>query len=191
VRIVGGQAKGCSLLSPGALDIRPTSDKVRQALFNMIDPAGAAFLDLFAGTGAVGLEAASRGAAEVTMVEANRKAVELAKRNAGKVTRVAKELGPVHIVCSDVMKFVQHPSPKHYGFIFCDPPYAWDGASELFTALTDNGYAGDDTLLIYECARRSLPQVRHTPEREKRYGDTLLLFYRLSTVGGVQQGTPG
>ncbi|MBI5179212.1 MAG: RsmD family RNA methyltransferase [Nitrospinae bacterium] len=178
MRIVGGLAKGCPLLPPGALDIRPTSDKARQALFNMIDPEGAAFLDLFAGTGAVGLEAASRGAAEATLVESSRKAAELARKNTEKVLRAAMTAGVVNIVCSDVMKFVQHRSAKQYGFIFCDPPYMWNGAQALFDSLLANGYAGDGTWLVYECARKAPPKTRQAPEREKRYGDTLLLFYR-------------
>jgi 16S rRNA (guanine(966)-N(2))-methyltransferase RsmD len=178
MRIVAGLARGCSLFSPGKLDIRPTPDKVRQALFNMIDPADAAFLDLFCGTGAVGCEAVSRGASLATLVESDRRAVELAKRNVGKVLRVARCETPVRVAKGDALKFTGNPSPRKYRFVFCDPPYTWGAAQALLDNLEQNGFVEPDGLVVYECARKHPPQTRQTPERVKQYGDTALLFFR-------------
>jgi 16S rRNA (guanine966-N2)-methyltransferase len=176
IRIIAGLAKGCALEGPGREKIRPTPDKVRQALFNIIDPAGSAFLDLFAGTGATGCEAISRGAAKVTMVDLSRKAVEIIKRNVAKTEAVAKTNVRPRIICSSASDFVRDAKGK-YDFIFCDPPYEWDGVPGFPDLLMESQILNPGGLFIMECARKNIEKIKRAPGRVNRYGDTALLFF--------------
>ena len=179
MRIVGGAARGLKLFGPGKITgIRPTSDKLREALFNMIDAGGSSFLDLFAGTGAVGCEAASRGARRVTMVENSAKALAIIKKNSAALEGALTEMPKFEIIRHDVMKFVAGKSSQtRYDWIFCDPPYDWTRSEKLISHIVENSLLEPGGVLIWEASKRSLPETEVEPSKVKRYGDTVLLFY--------------
>lgn len=176
MRIIAGLAKGCALSGPGAEKIRPTPDKVRQALFNIIDAGGSDFLDLFSGTGAIGCEALSRGAASVTMVDSNAASAAIIKKNAEKTASAAKTLVRPTVVRAEAGPFVRE-TKENYDYVFCDPPYEWDGKSQLVDAVMDGGILKTGGTLIFECAYRDVGEISRKPDDLRRYGDTALLFF--------------
>jgi 16S rRNA (guanine(966)-N(2))-methyltransferase RsmD len=180
VRIISGSMKGRRLEAPDWPGLRPTSDKLRETLFNVLGPRieGARLLDGYAGTGAVGLEGLSRGAAHVTFVERDRRALGLIERNLAR----AGVSGERHVIIrADVAAAAARLSAHLFDVIFLDPPY---GARELTAALRAvEPIAGDDTLVIIEHAKRDA-----APERAGRLvrsrsvpsGDSALSFYRVT-----------
>ena len=118
MRIIAGLYRGRKLKEFKGNDVRPTSDRAREALFNILgNISGDSFLDLYCGTGAVGLEAASRGAGKVTLVDLSKESVALSRDNAGTLN------AGVQTVNSDALSFVTRLKEK-YDYIFLDPPYA-------------------------------------------------------------------
>ena len=179
MRIVGGAARRLSLHGPGKVrGIRPTSDKLREALFTMIDCTGGSFLDLFAGTGAVGCEAASRGAVRVTLVESSAKALAIMKKNVAAVTEAIGEGAALETVHADAVKFVgRKRTGKKYDYLFCDPPYDFGQSEKLFSQIVKSEILEPGGTLIWEASKRSTPETDFEPVKVKRYGDTVLLFY--------------
>ena len=175
-RIVAGTAGGRTLAVPGA-GTRPTSDRVREALFSRLDHCdavdGAVVWDLYAGSGALGLEAASRGAREVVLVEASSAAAKVCRRN---VTAVG--LPGVRVVTQRVATFLQQASGP-VDLVLCDPPYDVAEA-ELAAALAAVvvALAPGAVVVVERSVRTPEPTwavgVRRTDER--RYGDTVLWF---------------
>lgn len=178
MRVVAGLAGGRRLRAPAGRTVRPTSERVREALFNSLGSldavAGATVLDLFAGTGALGIEALSRGAASATFVDADSRAVAAIRENLG-VTGLE---GRARVVQADVGRFLADGPPPPdpvtatlYDVAFADPPYAFDGWPVLLAVLPAR-------LVVIE-ARAHLdlgPQWR--PLRSKRYGDTVVTLAR-------------
>lgn len=123
VRIVGGEWKRRLVSFPSVVGLRPTPDAVRETLFNWLgqDLTGLACLDLFAGSGVLGFEAASRGAAHVTLVERDRRAFAALKDNASVLEGDGKT-GRLELVRADALKFVSRPA-RRYDLLFLDPPY--------------------------------------------------------------------
>lgn len=119
VRIIGGQWKRRRLAVPDVSDLRPTPDRVRETLFNWLAPdvAGACCLDLFAGSGALGFEAASRGAARVVLVEQNTEVVEVLRQEAQTLRGKA-----IEVVQADALAYLKQ-SPEPFDIVFVDPPY--------------------------------------------------------------------
>jgi len=179
VRIIGGGARGLRIAGPGRISgIRPTPDRVREALFNMIDVSGGFFLDLFAGTGAVGCEAASRGAVHVTMVEKNRQAAAIARKNTAAVKSALGGGPDMRLVNSDVMKFLANAEGRvEYGWVFADPPYRWENTGLLVEMIFKSKALSVCGTVIVEAPSRALPETDMKPARVKRYGDTSLLFF--------------
>jgi len=177
---VGGAARGLKLAGPGREGIRPTSDKVREALFNMIHVEEAAFLDLFGGTGAVGCEAASRGAASVTIVENNQRALAIIKKNVAAVTAAEGVKAKVEIRYADAPKFLaEKTSCGKYDFCFIDPPYNRPDAGKLLEEITKNSLMEPGGVFILETSSRKIPELKREPYKIKRYGDTTLLLFNL------------
>jgi 16S rRNA (guanine966-N2)-methyltransferase len=182
MRIVGGRLKGRSLASPASRDIRPTADRLRESLFNILihaydDPIGGArVLDLFAGTGALGIEAISRGAKFALFVDNGAEARALMRNNVealglGGVTKVyrrdATQLGPAHPV-------------EPFSLVFLDPPYAMGLADKALASLRDGGWLTLGALLIVEEAKAAAftaPEGFEELER-RAYDDTELVFLR-------------
>jgi 16S rRNA (guanine966-N2)-methyltransferase len=135
VRVVGGSARGRTLVAPPGRRTRPTSDRAREAIFNALRSRdvveGAEVLDLFAGSGALGIEALSQGAARATFVDSDRAARQAVRRNleaCGFVDRGA-------IVAAPAERFLARLGAEHYDLAFCDPPYAFDAWEPLLAAL--------------------------------------------------------
>ena len=182
MRIVGGRLGGRTLAAPRSQNVRPTSDRLRESLFNILahgygDPiAGARVLDLFAGTGALGLEAMSRGAAFALLIDDGVEARALIRQNVealglGGVTRVfrrdATRLGAVH------------PNAP-FGLVFLDPPYRKGLAEKSLVSLRDGGWLAPGALAIVEEAADAgftAPEGFAEIER-RRYDDTEFTFLR-------------
>jgi 16S rRNA (guanine966-N2)-methyltransferase len=183
MRIVGGRLGGRALAAPKSQAIRPTSDRLRESLFNILahrygDPiTGARVLDLFAGTGALGLEAMSRGAAFALFIDDGAEARALMRQNVealglGGVTRIfrrdATRLGAVH------------PNAP-FGLVFLDPPYRKGLAENSLASLRDGGWLTPDALVVVEEAADAgfaAPQGFAEIER-RRYDDTEFTFLRV------------
>jgi 16S rRNA (guanine966-N2)-methyltransferase len=180
-RIIGGTAGGRRLETPRGQTTRPTSDRVREALFSAIEARtgsldGLRFLDLYAGSGAVGLEAWSRGAGVVTMVEQDRRTASLITRNA-----TALGFAKARVIASSVATVLAAPPAAPYDLVFSDPPYPMpdeDVAADL-AALVAQGWLVPGALVVVErAAKRS--QVTWPEgigeDRTKRYGETALWY---------------
>jgi 16S rRNA (guanine966-N2)-methyltransferase len=178
-RIVAGAAKGRQLAVP-AQGTRPTSDRAREGLFNtlagLIDLDGARVLDLYAGTGAVGLEALSRGAAQVTLVESDRTAAATAQRNVDAVG-----LPGAAIVRTTVEAYLGSRPGIPFELVFADPPYALDESAlaAVLRLLTD-WLAPGAIVVVERSARGSEPQWPDVIQsvKQKRYGEGLLWYGR-------------
>ena len=182
VRVVGGRLKGRNLASPASRDIRPTADRLRESLFNILIHAydnpveGARVLDLFAGTGALGIEAVSRGARFALFVDNDAEARALMRNNVealglGGVTKVyrrdATHLGPAHPV-------------EPFSLVFLDPPYAKGLAEKALVSLRDGGWLTSGALLVVEEAGvAAFKADEGFEELERRaYDDTEFVFLR-------------
>jgi 16S rRNA (guanine966-N2)-methyltransferase len=170
MRIIAGSHKGRRIAAPKGRDTRPTSDRVRENAFNLIGPVdGADVLDLFAGSGAMGLEALSRGAARATFVESDRAACRVINANLDKL-----ELHGM-VLCQDVMRLVAQERNR-YDLVLCDPPYDFDPAGlapQLAPLLAQDG------VLVWESSsRQSAPAVPGLSERTSRtYGSARLTLF--------------
>lgn len=184
MKIIAGQAKGLPLVVPKG-EVRPTQDRVREALFNILTPIlpGARVLDLFCGTGSVGLEALSRGAARACMVDASRSSCTTARENMQR-----SRLSGGTVVQSDCLAFVKRDRGR-YDLIFADPPYCKapgdrDMIAELLTCrlhelLAPEGYFIAEAQVGYgvgDSLSREFPGWQLVDERT--YGKNTLLFYQ-------------
>jgi 16S rRNA (guanine966-N2)-methyltransferase len=180
-RIIAGSAGGRRLATPTGESTRPTSDRVREAVFSALEStlgswAGVRFLDLFAGSGAVGLEAVSRGATRATLVEQHRRAAGLARRN-------ARTLGfsGVEVVTARAEAFVLRPAHECFHVVFADPPYTLEGnvVTDLLTHLVAHGWLCEQAVVVVERSARGADL--RWPEgifgdRVKRYGETAVWY---------------
>lgn len=173
MRIVGGRHRGRRLAAPGGRTIRPSSDRLREALFNILahgdfpDMEGAHVLDAFAGTGAFGLEALSRGAARATFID----------RDISWVRRNAEELGEVGAVpiAGDVLSPPRADEPARIAFL--DPPYGLGLAAPALGALRTAGWIGPATCAIVEIGcGETLDAPGFSTVRQRDYGAARLLF---------------
>ena len=175
MRIIAGAAKGRRLAVPAGSDVRPTADRVKEALFSSLAPqlVGANVLDLFAGSGALGLEAASRGAAAVTLVERDRAALRAIDTNVE-----AAALKGIRVLAVDAREAVAQPlADAPFDLVLADPPYAFapEQLDELLTQLAPQLSAG--ATAVIERDRRSTPPAwpdGFEPDSSRRYGDTIL-----------------
>ncbi len=179
MRIISGKVKGVKLAGVPGLTTRPTADRVKEALFNILGPAvaGSRFLDLYAGSGAIGLEALSRGAAHVVWVEANRLSVRTLRANLAKTGLTG---GRVYL------NTVQRALPRLererevFDYIFLDPPYGSGLLEETLAYLDHSGLLEEKGQIIAEGRKKedALPSMsKFDLQREQRYGDTTLYFY--------------
>jgi 16S rRNA (guanine966-N2)-methyltransferase len=182
-RIIAGRAGSITLEVPDA-GTRPTSDRVRESLFGALESAevlrGAAVLDLYAGSGALGLEAVSRGAASVVLVEKSARAAAIVERNAAKVAKAVGGDAAIRVHRTAVSAFLGGPSGP-YDLVLLDPPY--DVPEDELThalALLMTSLAPGATVVIERAGRSPMPTLpaglEH--ERHKKYGDTVLWWAR-------------
>jgi 16S rRNA (guanine966-N2)-methyltransferase len=185
-RIIGGIYGGRKIATPDGVDTRPTSDRVREALFSSLDAAhliyGRRFLDLYAGSGAVGLEAASRGADHVMFVESDPRAGKALRSN----VMALRATGTATISAGRVESTLSGgPLGNPYDVVFADPPYALGEPSleAMLQSLIEHKWLAADALVIVERSKRS-PEPSWvdgiTGERARRYGETVLWYGRRS-----------
>ena len=183
MRVVGGRLRGRALKGPISAAIRPTADRLRESIFNILvhaygDPiAGARVLDLFAGTGALGLEALSRGAAFALLVDDGAEARALIRANVealglGGVCRIfrrdATKLGPAHPLAP-------------FTLVFADPPYGRGLAGEGLASARDGGWlTGDALVVVEESAAAFAAPAGFTELERRRYDDTEFVILRVS-----------
>ncbi len=179
MRIIAGTAKGMRLKAPRGKDIRPTSDRVREALFSIIGLylEGALFLDLYAGSGAVGIEALSRGAEKSVFVEHRRENTLLIKENLAKAGLSEKAV----VIKDDTEKAILKLGRQNIkaGLVFLDPPYSFTRLNELINKIIAGRIVEQGGLVIVEHSYHNRQWTDDFPEaRQKRYGDTCLTFIK-------------
>jgi 16S rRNA (guanine966-N2)-methyltransferase len=178
VRVVAGEFKGRRLHAPRGARTRPTADRVREALFSMLgDVSGARVLDLYAGSGALGIEALSRGAESALFVERDRQALAALRRN---LDAVAPSLGATgrraDVRAQDAARFLAHPDGA-FDLVFCDPPY--DDAPRVAAPLTEAlpAMTGENARIVTESDKRN-PLILPLPlVVERTYGDTRIAIH--------------
>ena len=173
MRIVSGKYGGRTLLEFKGDKVRPTLDKVRESLFNIIAPKimGASFCDLFCGTGAVGIEALSRGAKKVVFTDNSKASIDLTKKNLEKL-----KIFDVEVSFCDSIKFLQTTKEK-FDFVFIDPPYKTDLGVEALKIISERDVLEEDGLIIFESEDKK--QVDFLTEVDQRkYGRAILSFYK-------------
>jgi 16S rRNA (guanine966-N2)-methyltransferase len=182
LRVVGGSAGGLHLVAPKGA--RPTTDRTKEALFSSLGPApveGATVLDLYAGSGALGIEALSRGAAHVRFVDRDRRAADAIRANLAATGFADRAV----VSTVTVTAFLRDPPPDApFGLVFVDPPYDQpaDATASALATLAGPGWLADAATVVLECRADRRPEL---PEgwrvgRDRAYGDTLLVVATVS-----------
>ena len=181
MRIIAGQHRGRRLQTPEGEDIRPTSDKVRQAVFNMLASrhvvSDAVVMDMFCGTGALGIEALSQGASFCYFFDKAKSSIYLTQENVAMIGEEDRSL----IRCQDGLKLSQrqdHEPPV--SLVFLDPPYNKALVEKAVITLIEGNWLSDEAYFVIETSRQeniSCPQLK--VEQEKKYGDTKIYLARL------------
>lgn len=182
MRIEAGAHKGTTLIAPAGEDVRPTSDRARQAIFNMLihrfdAVEGARVLDAFAGSGALGLEALSRGAGSLVAMELARPALDALKRNISACRENARTLV---FACNALDPPPAQPRHAPCSLIFLDPPYGQGLIAPALVALDKAGWIAPAALIVAEMAVRDpVPEGKTLAvEEERRYGKARIVFLR-------------
>lgn len=185
MRIVAGRHRGRQLESPDDLPVRPTSDRARESLFNILEHGrlaqgglspvrGARVLDAFCGTGALGLEALSRGAAHAVFLESDPAALKLARRNAAKLGETARAT----FLLADATR--PPPAGEPCSLVFLDPPYDAEMVGPALSALLQRGWLAPGAVAIAETQRRTDPAAIDGLEvvDDRHYGKARVVFYQ-------------
>ncbi len=179
MKITSGAYKGHTLETLEGLSVRPTADKVRQAVFNMLNSriyiAGAHALDLFCGTGALGLEALSRGASHCTFIDISQESIDLCRRNAARLG-----VAPEHFQAlkSDALQPPPPPEDHKVSLVFIDPPYGKNLVVSAVKAVKEGNWLADEYWMVIEIgARDSYPGIDARLRADKIYGQTRILIY--------------
>lgn len=181
MRVIAGSARHTTLKTVPGMDTRPTTDRIKETLFNMIqfELADASFLDLFSGSGAIGIEALSRGAAEAVFVEQNRRAARCIEDNL-KSTHL-KEHARV-LVCDAISAINQMRGNRLFDIVFMDPPYQAGLERETLEALRNSGLLGENTMIIIEAQKEhrfdDLEEQGFEIVKEKLYKTNKHVFLR-------------
>jgi len=181
IRIIAGRYGRRVIRTPSGSSTRPTSDRVRESLFGslgaLIALDGAAFLDLYAGSGAIGFEALSRGAEQVTFVERDGEAVKVIRDN----VRTLGAQSACRVESVSVSRFLGRPSAQPVDVAFLDPPYAQSVDDDLRSLLA-NGWVGEGSVVVVERDTRSAEPVWPDglePTSQRSYGETALWYARV------------
>ena len=193
MRIIGGSHRGMALAAPGAGDpgarLRPTSDRVRESLFNLLqhgagDPvAGARVLDLFAGTGALGLEALSRGATHATFIDDGAAARALLRRNIEKM----RAMGATKVWRRDATRLGENRGAA-FDLVFLDPPYGRGLGEQALASAVAGGWLAAGAVVAWEENAAQPAPPGFVPVDTRRYGDTWLTLLRHSPDQPLGQG---
>ncbi|MCB0482929.1 MAG: RsmD family RNA methyltransferase [Flavobacteriales bacterium] len=176
MRILGGSARGRVFTPPTVLRLRPTTDRARESLFQLIENQGGlqgqSVLDLCCGTGSIGLECASRGAHKVICIDIQPRALSF-------IAQTAREFDwPLETLRADVIRFLRNPGPQRYNFVFADPPYEARFLPELPHRIQESGVLQPNGLFILEHGPRHKPLPHPGLEMERTYGHVHFSFYR-------------
>ncbi|SDB09274.1 16S rRNA (guanine966-N2)-methyltransferase [Pseudobutyrivibrio sp. YE44] len=181
MRIISGSRRGLVLETPEGLDTRPTSDRIKETLFNMIafDIPDSYFLDLFAGSGQMGIEALSRGAAEAVFVEKDKNALGCINKNLAK----AKFNDTAKVFSEDCLSALNKlSSHAEFDFIFMDPPYNKLIEKDVLSYIKDKKYVGEDTVIIVEASLETsfdyVPEMGYEIIKEKTYKTNKHIFIK-------------
>ena len=178
MRIIGGTYRGMKLLSPKTQDIRPTTDRIKEDIFNIISPYiyNSRFLDLFSGSGSIAIEAISRGCLLADAVERNKDSIELIKKNIAKT----KSLEQFQVIAKDAEQFLLSTSNK-YDIIFIDPPYQYSKIDAIIKTILDRKILAPNGIIIAEQGTENiLNENQFDAEifKIKKYAATILYFIR-------------
>ena len=180
MRVISGSARGLKLLSLDGLDTRPTLDRVKEALFSMLIPytGGACVLDLFAGSGALGIEALSRGSSSAVFVELNNQAMDIVKKNVS-----AARFSEKATFCQKNALDYLNQSDKVFDIIFLDPPYQGELYGKCLELIHKNSLISQDGVIVLEwdstLSRPAIPPQFETI-KERRYGRVMLTLLHLA-----------
>ena len=186
IRITGGKARGRPVPSPPGKGTRPTASKMRQALFNILGPrtAGSSFLDIFAGTGLIGLEALSRGAASLTAIEQNRSL-------AANIKLGARQLGyEVEVMNADFRRGLPNLAGRKFDIVFADPPYEANFEQEILALVVKNDLLEPNGILVIEHLNQHKIDCEGLPLKQvnrKQYGQSAFSFYTLNVALNPKQ----
>ncbi len=177
MRIIAGKAKGQNLIRENTKQVRPTTDRVKEALFNILGKAvpESTVLDLFAGFGSLGLEALSRGAKKAVFIEKRHNNTSIIKKN----LKICRLNNRSTVKTMDVFKYLKNPDDINFNLIFMDPPYQNKLGSKVLSILADSDKINENTLIVLECHKNENinPSEKFKQIREKIYGDTRLNIY--------------
>ncbi|MGW1339777.1 16S rRNA (guanine(966)-N(2))-methyltransferase RsmD [Kribbella sp. NPDC002412] len=188
-RIVGGAAGGRRIAVPPGTGTRPTADRVREALFSSLESEfgsfdGLAVLDLYAGSGAIGLEALSRGASRVVLVESDRRAAEVITANVRTVG-----LPGATVLTRPVEKLVTGAGPAVFDLVYADPPYKLETGDlqDVLVALAGNGWLAEDAVVVVERGKREPWEwpPGFAALRDRKYGEARLWYGHRHEHGGL------
>lgn len=176
MRVITGSARGCKLQAPDGLETRPTAEIAKEAVFSIIqfEVEGADVLDLFAGSGQMGIEALSRGAKHCVLVDSSRACQQAQRRNLAR-TGLAER---ARVVCGDALVFLRG-APGRFDITFLDPPYG-QGIAEKALPLVAGAMRSGGVILCESGKGEALPETAgdYVKKREYRYGKTIITLYR-------------
>ncbi|HKG23262.1 MAG TPA: 16S rRNA (guanine(966)-N(2))-methyltransferase RsmD [Blastocatellia bacterium] len=182
MRVIGGKYRGRRLRAATGLDVRPTSDRLRETLFNILAPSirGSRFLDICAGSGAVGIEALSRGAAHVTLIERSRPTFAIIREN----LRALAIGGEARVINSEAGEEISRlaRAGESFDIAFLDPPYASALYSQVLESISQGRLIPDDGIVVVEHRSKTPPREsygRLRVYRQVRQGESALAFYSL------------
>lgn len=180
MRVIGGRFKGRKLISFQADHIRPTTDRVKESIFNILmgQLEGSRVLDLFSGTGSLTCEALSRGAVSVEAVEVNRKSLQIMRDNFAALG-VSNE---VRIHAADVLKFLKKYSGPAFNLIFIDPPFTEKMGHQVMETIAASPVIGASSTIIIEYSRHEVVESRYGSlfrYNERDFGDKKVAFFRI------------
>jgi 16S rRNA (guanine966-N2)-methyltransferase len=176
MRIIAGTHKGQRIVAPRGTRTRPTSDRVRENVFNLVAPwiADAQVLDLYAGSGAMGMEALSRGARRATLVESDVQACRAINENLDRL-----RLAGASVICQDVIRFLAADT-RTYDLVFCDPPYdEYERIEPRLARHLPRLLASDGLLVLETSSRGSEPDLPLTRRTSRRYGAARITLFEL------------
>ena len=188
LRIIAGEARGRTLVAPKGMDTRPTLDRVRESLFNILRPylLDAVVLDLFAGSGALGFESLSRGARQAVFADHARAAQEAVLRNM-ETLRMGDRARLLKRDWRAALRQLQAERLR-FDLVFLDPPYQMEQAGEMLVALRQGSLLHGDSLVVYEHALDNPPDTALWEVADMRkYGDTAITFLALPAQGGQDE----
>lgn len=186
MRIIAGRLRGRRLESPRGRGVRPTSDRIRESMFDLLGPGieGLRVLDLFAGSGALGIEALSRGAGQALFVERDRQALALLRRNLA----ACRLEGDARVVAGEVRAFLAADRPgSPFDLVLADPPYRRGWPAVIVELLARGGWLGPGGRLVLEAESGAEVPGQEGPlalEKSRRYGNTAVHVYRVVGDGG-------